>query len=169
MCLERARVITLKKDKVVYKVFIKKPDGRLLTLYQKRYYELSDKPIHDELSKFDFYGRERDILSEIININGHDFEVIHNNGECDVYGGMFHSFENYDDAVNVASSKLNVCSLQYWYGDGAKNVVVKCIIPKNAQLVMEGIFPYELNYEFFNAKSYASSDIILKEIVYETQ
>lgn len=166
MCLNKAKVITLEEDKVVYKAFTKKPDGTLLTLYQKRYYELSDKPIHDELSKFDVYGREQDISSGIMNINGHDFEVIHNNGECDVYGGMFHSFENYDDAVNVAASRRTTCSLQYWYGIGAKNVVVKCIIPKNAQLVMEGIFPYELNDKFFNAKSYASSDIIFKEIVW---
>lgn len=166
MCLNNARVITLKKDKVVYKVFTKKPDGTLITLYQKRYYELSDEPIHDELSMFDFFARERDSSTEIMDINGHDFEVIRReNGECDVYGGVFHSFENYDDAVNIANS--NISGLHYWYGIGAKNVVVKCIIPKNAQLTMEGIFPYTLDFEKFTAKSYASSDIILKEIVYE--
>lgn len=35
MCLEKANVVTLDEDKVVYKAFIKKPDGTLMTLYNK--------------------------------------------------------------------------------------------------------------------------------------
>lgn len=165
MCLNKAKVITLEEDKVVYKVFNKLNDGTLISLFQKKICELSDTPIHDELSIFDF-ELSNDGQYELININDHNIATHkYENGEFDVYGGLFHSFENYDDAVFVANNTMD--GLCWHYGEGAKNVVVKCIIPKNSQLVMVGGACYTKNYEAVLVPSYASSDIILKEIVYE--
>lgn len=167
MCLNKAKVITLEEDKVVYKVFNKIKDGTLISLFQKTICELSDEPIHDELSIFDF-ELSNDGLYELTNINGHNIATHkYENGEFDVYGGVFHSFEIYDDAVFVVNNTMD--ELCWHYGEGTKNVVVKCIIPKNSQLVMVGSACYSQDFDAVLVPSYASSDIIFKEIVYETQ
>lgn len=153
MCLENAKIVTLDEDKVVYKVFIKKNDGTLYTLYQGKKYELSDGPIHDE-----FYGNDEKTVDNII-VNGHIIKAYKTDEGYKVYAGMFHSFADYGDAVYEADRQ----DLYWFYGEDSECVVVKCIIPKNTQLVMKGVFQHSCEYRY--CISYASSDIIFKEII----
>lgn len=154
MCLFCARLETLEEDKVVYKVFKKTPDGKLYTAYQEKEYELSDNVIHDSL---DFFDCSDDFLFSKFKINGHEFVGGKVAVDCyNVTEGMFHSFVHYEDASKVANKK-DVCG-DYEY------VVVKCIIPKESKLVMRGRF----KSLFGRFDSYASSDIIFKEIIDES-
>lgn len=163
MCLEKAKIVTLYEDKIVYKIFIKTENGKLMTLYQGKFYELSDEPIHDvlihdESDNVDVYDDDEKTGARI-NVNGHIIKAYKTDEGYKVYAGMFHSFANYEDAVYEANRQ----DLYWLYGEDVECVVVKCIIPKNAQLVMEGVF--QLSCEFKYCVSYASSDIIFKEIV----
>lgn len=165
MCLEKAKIVTLDEDKVVYKVFIKTNDGKLMTLYQGKFYELSDEPIHDVLihdesdNVYVYVYDDDEKTGYRMNVNGHIIKAYKTDDGYKVYAGMFHSFANYEDAVYEADRQ----DLYWFYGEDAECVVVKCIIPKNAQLVMEGVFQHSCEITY--CISYASSDIIFKEIV----
>lgn len=164
MCLSCAKVEFLEEDKVVYKVFKKTPDGKLYTAYQEKAYKISDNVIHDSL---DFFECSDNLLFSNFIINGHEFiggqkfkinghEFIGGKVDVDCYNvicGMIHSFVHYEDASKVANKKDVDGDYEY--------VVVKGIIPKESKLVMCGRF----KSIFGKFDSYASSDIIFKEIV----
>lgn len=153
MCLEKAKAITLKEDKIVYKVVGESINGNLFSPFQWNPIHLSDEVQHDMVHP----STKKSIIKEI---NGHKVvaltEQYVSSGNYCVFGGVFHSFEHYKDALYLRN-KLDEKTLDYEY------VVVKCIIPKDAKLVMRGTY----EYNFYNFSAFGSSDIIMKEIVKE--
>ena len=95
MCLEKANVVTLKEDKIVYKVVVKCINGNLFSPFQWKPCYISDDVQHAVIN----YN------SSIKEFNGNKVVALPSlyvsSDKYNIYGGVFHSFENYKDAFYV--------------------------------------------------------------------
>lgn len=148
MCLSNAKIISPNEDLVCYKVCLV-ADRKVFSPYQ--YFPLK---IGKRLKAF--YDIDGVFSDEEISINGHKFEGRkYQNIEEDLYlaeGGVFHSFVKKEDAFS---------HIQQNFGKWAWRIY-ECIIPKDSKLVLKGYFDSVNLYD-----SYGSSEIILKEPVFE--
>ena len=147
MCLFNANIINLEEDLTVYKILIK---NRTVTYGDKKYtFELCSP----------YYPYNWKLNTEYnTNCQPYSFwQYMGHKNVLNVYGNAFHSFENFNDAIDglmeITSHNINT-----EYGKNTF-VIAECVIPKSSEFVYCGYFD--------KAPCYASTSLIVKEIVYE--